>query len=171
MLLIRSKLQKVSEKMNTSLEENEGFKESIQLALQEIINIPHLKNFLIIIMALNGLFAVITPLTVTMISQHQQFVIINAATTIALTSSTLIISSIIGNIAGTTILKNKSLTSCITTATLFLPLLFLSFLLKNIWLYAFSLSSLDLLSGTINPKFYTFILRNLSQKKNRYSNR
>ncbi|MCS4487900.1 MFS transporter [Streptococcus sp. SQ9-PEA] len=164
MLVIRSKLQKVSND-DITIEETESLKESIQLALKEIFRVPLLKNFLMIIMVINGLFSIITPLTVTMISQYQQFVIINNATTIALVSTILIISNIIGNISGATILGNRTLESCIIIATLCLPLLFLSFLLQNIWLYSFILFSLGFLSGSINPKFYAFILNNLSQEK------
>lgn len=137
----------------------------LKLAYIEFKKIPRLIEFLSVIVWINGLFSIISPLIVAIISKNQQFIIVNSATTISLIGVILSVSSILGNITSNTIFKNLSLKKIIYFTLAILPLLFLSFVNQNIGNCYLLLGLLGIASGVANPKFYGFLMNNLSQNK------
>lgn len=137
----------------------------LKLAYIEFKKTPRLIEFLSVIVWINGLFSIISPLIVAIISKNQQFIIVNSATTISLIGVILSVSSILGNITSNTIFKNLSLKKIIYFTLAILPLLFLSFVNQNIGNCYLLLGLLGIASGVANPKFYGFLMNNLSQNK------
>lgn len=137
----------------------------LKLAYIEFKKIPRLIEFLSVIVWINGLFSIISPLIVAIISKNQQFIIVNSATTISLIGVILSVSSILGNITSNTLFKNLSLKKIIYFTLAILPLLFLSFVNQNIGNCYLLLGLLGIASGVANPKFYGFLMNNLSQNK------
>lgn len=137
----------------------------LKLAYIEFKKTPRLIEFLSVIVWINGLFSIISPLIVAIISKNQQFIIVNSATTISLIGVILSVSSILGNITSNTLFKNLSLKKIIYFTLAILPLLFLSFVNQNIGNCYLLLGLLGIASGVANPKFYGFLMNNLSQNK------
>ncbi|HFI0001058.1 TPA: MFS transporter [Streptococcus suis] len=170
MLLLRSQLaplQKVEDRTDIE-EENETehhFLQEIKSAILHLKNIPHLLDYLLIIACLNGLFSIITPLIIAGITHNKNFTIINAATTISLAGVILTVANILGNISANTIFQNVALKKILYFALLGLPFLFLSFLIQNIWFCFLLLFLLGIASGAASPKFYGFLMNNLSPEK------
>lgn len=170
MLLLRSQLaplQKVEDRTDIE-EENETehhFLQEIESAILHLKNIPHLLDYLLIIACLNGLFSIITPLIIAGITHNKNFTIINAATTISLAGVILTVANILGNISANTIFQNVALKKILYFALLGLPFLFLSFLIQNIWFCFLLLFLLGIASGAASPKFYGFLMNNLSPEK------
>ena len=170
MLLLRSQLaplQKVEDRTDIE-EENETehhFLQEIKSAILHLMNIPHLLDYLLIIACLNGLFSIITPLIIAGITHNKNFTIINAATTISLAGVILTVANILGNISANTIFQNVALKKILYFALLGLPFLFLSFLIQNIWFCFLLLFLLGIASGAASPKFYGFLMNNLSPEK------
>lgn len=166
MLFIRAQLKKIihiPEKIASNQEEK--FIVSVKKAIKEIKNIANIKEYLLAISGINGLFSITTPLIVLTIDQNRNFTIINSVTTISLVGVTIAVASIIGNIFSTTILKQVSLRQTLAITISLLPLLFISFIYQDIYFCILILSLLGVLSGSINPKFYGFLMNNLSENK------
>lgn len=167
MLFLKSYLNKllVDIPKIASKKQNDNIIQDIKKAFKELQTIPILKEFLLIISYTNGLFSITSPLIVLIISQNKNFIIINSATTISLSSIIIAIGSILGNITATTILRKASLKYIILTSVSIIPLLFLSFIYQNIWSCFIVLFLLSVMGGNINPKFYGFLMSNLPTEK------
>ncbi|MGV3240256.1 MFS transporter [Streptococcus hyovaginalis] len=167
MLILKTQLQKIMITTEDEIREPQEDKllYSIKKAIKEIKQIPNLKEFLITISCINGLFSIITPLIVSIISQDSNFIILNSVTTISLAGIIIAISNILGNIASTTILKKLTLKSAIYVSTIMFPFLFLTLIYKNIWSCYLLLFLLGLLSSSITPKFYGFLMNRLPSEK------
>lgn len=167
MLLLKSQLQNfmVTIEDETKKQQEEKLFYSIKRAIKGVKQIPNLKEFLITISCINGLFSIITPLIVSVISQDSNFIVLNSVTTISLAGIIIAISNILGNIASTTILKKLPLKSAIYISTTILPFLFLTLIYKNIWSCYSLLFLLGLLSSSITPKFYGFLMNKLPSEK------
>lgn len=77
----------------------------------------------------------------------------------------LTVANILGNISANTIFQNVALKKILYFALLGLPFLFLSFLSQNIWFCFLLLFLLGIASGAASPKFYGFLMNNLSPEK------
>lgn len=165
-LLLRSKIRQIVKEDSISAHsQDESFITSLRSSIQTIKKQPSLKEFLIAISVINGLFSIVTPLIVSTIAQNKNFIFINSATTISLSSVFIATSSILGNILATTLLRNVSLRYLIQGATICLPLLFLAFIHQEVWGCYLLLILLGILSGNITPKFYGFLMNNLPVEK------
>lgn len=167
-LLLRSQLvslQKVEVKTDVTEETEHHFLQEIKSAILHLKNIPSLFEYLLTITYLNGLFSIITPLIIVSITQNKNFIIINTATTISFVGVILTAATILGNIAANTVFQNVALKKILSFALLGLPILFLSFLIQNIWFCFLILFFLGIASGSASPKFYGFLMNNLSPEK------
>lgn len=166
MLFIKSQLESIIKASDyTEINPNQNLLTAIREAVTEIKSIPSLAEFLIVISCINGLFSITTPLIVSTISQNKDFIIVNSAATISFSGVVIAVSSILGIIASTTLLDKISLKYILYIAVALLPILFATFILQNIWLCYLLLFILGTTSGSINPKFYGFLMSNLSPQK------
>lgn len=167
-LLLRSQLvslQKVEVKTDVTEKTEHHFLQEIKSAILHLKNIPSLFEYLLTITYLNGLFSIITPLIIVSITQNKNFIIINTATTISFVGVILTAATILGNITANTVFQNVALKKILSFALLGLPVLFLSFLIQNIWFCFLILFLLGITSGSASPKFYGFLMNNLSPEK------
>lgn len=152
---------------NTSL--GNGLWQDLWLRLKETLSlclaVSELRQSMIIVPLLNGVFNVISILVAVIISQDQGFVFINPAITLATISLVQLFGGIIGSILGVTVLKNLSIQQSLRLATLLAPLVF--FCLYRHWIIGFFIAmfAVMVLAAMINPKMNALILNLLPEEK------
>lgn len=152
---------------NTSL--GNGLWQDLWLRLKETLSlclaVSELRQSMIIVPLLNGVFNVISILVAVIISQDQAFVLINPAITLATISLVQLFGGIVGSILGVTVLKNLSIQQSLRLATLLAPFVF--FCLYRHWIIGFFIAmfAVMVLAAMINPKMNALILNLLPEEK------
>lgn len=139
--------------------------QSLKLTLSEMAAIPDLKACMIIVPVLNGLGAVLITLLTLIMSHNKEFMIFNAATTLAIFQTTNIIGMILGGILSMNLLKNLSISHTLQVASALFSALIFAYYLQNIWLILIFLIPIGIISGAINPKLNTLIYTRISENK------
>lgn len=152
---------------NTSL--GNGLWQDLWLRLKETLSlclaVPELRQAMVIVPFLNGMFNVISVIVAVIISQDQAFVLVNPATTFAVITLAQILGGVFGSLLGTTVLKDLSIQQSLRLVTILLPLVF--FFLYRHWMIGFfaTMFSLMMLAAMINPKMYALVLNRMPEEK------
>lgn len=152
---------------NTSL--GNGLWQDLWLRLKETLSlclaVSELRQSMIIVPLLNGMFNVISVIVAVIISQDQAFVLVNPATTFAVITLAQILGGVFGSLLGTTVLKDLSIQQSLRLVTILLPLVF--FFLYRHWMIGFfaTMFSLMMLAAIINPKMYALVLNRMPEEK------
>lgn len=134
-------------------------KESLVASYQAVQDIPALKAVILIVVALNALFVALSPLIILSMKEESSFVIVNAATTLAASSITFLLGSILGSLMTTSLFKDVSIVQLTKWVSYFPVLLFVSFYFRSIYGVFAILLVTAIFSGSLNPKFNALIYR------------
>ena len=162
-LLLDRPIQQVEESGNQTL-----FKDlwsSMRGAIRECMRIPEIRKSLVILPLLNGIFSVVSTLIAVIISQDQDFVVINPVTTLALLTTCELVGAIIGSVLAMNVLKGLDIVTALRLATIFVPIFFVLLYIHHIYGILLVIFLTMILAGAINPKLNALILNRLPEEK------
>ena len=162
-LLLDRPIQQVEESGNQTL-----FKDlwsSMRGAIRECMRIPEIRKSLVILPLLNGIFSVVSTLIAVIISQDQDFVVINPVTTLALLTTCELVGAIIGSVLAMNVLKGLDIVTALRLATIFVPIFFVLLYIDHIYGILLVIFLTMILAGAINPKLNALILNRLPEEK------
>lgn len=141
-----------------------SFKNSITYVFKEMMKVEEIRLGLLIVPFLNGIFASLSTL-VTLFTKDGQLFLFSTAFTISLPMIAVIVGQLLGNLALMTGFKNLSYRFLVKVLIFLLPLVFISLLLKNIFLLTLVLILTGIIVGIINPKFFALIMNTMPEDK------
>lgn len=141
-----------------------SFKNSIAYVFKEMMKVEEIRIGLLIVPFLNGIFASLSTL-VTLLTKDGQLFLVSTAFTISLPMIAIICGQLLGNLALMTGFKNLSYRFLVKVLIFLLPVVFISLLLKNIFLLIVVLILTGLIVGIINPKFFAIIMNTMPEDK------
>lgn len=171
MLMIRASLDKLLKDRPIKQETTSQttlFKDlwaSLTTALKTCLAIPEIRASMVIVPLLNAIFSVFQILTVAIISQDPNFVILTPTLTLALMTILMMVGGIVGSILAMTLLKNLSIFRTLRLVSLLVPILFISLYSHQIYGLYLTLFLTMILCATINPKMNALIVNQLPEEK------
>lgn len=172
LLLVKTSLDKLLLARPISVEEKTADKnlfkdmwESMKEAIQECMAVPEIRKSIVIIPLLNGMFAVISIIVAVIISHDKQFVIFNAATTLASITLCSLVGGILGSVLAMNLLKNVDMLRGLRLATIFLPVFFFFLYIHNIYGVLIVMFLIMILAASLNPKMNALVLNTLPEEK------
>ena len=99
------------------------------------------------------------------ISQDQNFVVINPVTTLALLTTFELVGAIIGSVLAMNILKGLDIVTALRLATIFVPIFFILLYIHHIYGILLVIFLTMILAGAINPKLNALILNRMPEEK------
>lgn len=102
---------------------------------------------------LNGFFGGLVPIFTLFIKKNKNLSIFPASLKISLLSGVITLAMIAGNLMGTKILRNQSISNLTMFSDIFIILVGSGFLLNNLYVILIASSLLSLFLGTISPRF------------------
>lgn len=164
---LKELLTKQPLKMNEKREEGnfaKGLLDSLKLALKEMNRIPELKMSMVIVPVVNGVFAVLTTVTILTMSTYKDFIIVNSATTIAALTISMTVGNILGSILTMNVLQRVNILTLLRLGCVGITLIFLGLYLHNPYFMIVSLFATGIATGAVNPKFGALIFNNLPEE-------
>lgn len=141
-----------------------GLVDSLKLALKEMTRIPELKMSMVIVPAVNGIFAVLTTVTLLTMSTYKDFIIVNSSTTIVALTISMTVGNILGSILTMNVLQKMDIFTLLRLGCTGLALIFLGLYLHQPYFMIASLFATGIVTGAVNPKFGALIYNNLPEE-------
>lgn len=156
-LTIRKKLKNlISDNVVSPINEKRNiysdFINNFKKTFDELKKFPDLFSVFLIAPFINGVFTVINPMILLMISEYKNFVFVNPQITISTISILLTVFSIMGGMLSTNIFKKFSLLSLLFYGLISAIGVFLSFYFRNIYLLSIFLSIEVVFVTALQPK-------------------
>ncbi|MCI6272323.1 MAG: MFS transporter [Erysipelotrichaceae bacterium] len=156
-LTIRKKLKNlISDNVVSPINEKRNiyadFINNFKKTFDELKKFPDLFSVFLIAPFINGVFTVINPMILLMISEYKNFVFVNPQITISTISILLTVFSIMGGMLSTNIFKKFSLLSLLFYGLISAVGVFLSFYFRNIYLLSIFLSIEVVFVTALQPK-------------------
>lgn len=156
-LTIRKKLKNlISDNVVSPINEKRNiysdFINNFKKTFDELKKFPDLFSVFLIAPFINGVFTVINPMILLMISEYKNFVFVNPQITISTISILLTVFSIMGGMLSTNIFKKFSLLSLLFYGLISAVGVFLSFYFHNIYLLSIFLSIEVVFVTALQPK-------------------
>ena len=167
-LTIRKKLKSlISDDVVLAISEDKSvyadFINNFKKTFNELKMFPDLFSVFLISPLINGVFTVINPMILLMISEYKDFVFVNPQITISTISILLTVFSIIGGMLSTNVFKNFSILSLLFYGLISAVGVFLGFYFHNIYLLFIFLSIEVMFLMALQPKLNAKTINSLSK--------
>lgn len=140
-----------------------GMKRSLQASYQALQGIPAVKGVIVVITALNALFVALSPLLLLSMKETPSFIIVNAATTIAMHSIMYLVGSILGSLLTTSLLKDRSIIQLVRWVVPIPLFIFVGFYFRLIYGVFTFVFVTAVFAGVLNPKLSALLYRTLPE--------
>lgn len=138
---------------------------SMKDAIKACMKIPEIRKSLVVVPVINGVFSVIPIIIAVIMSQDNDFILINPATTLAAITFFSLVGGIIGSILSMNVLKQFGFLLAIRLTTILVPLFFFFLFVHNVYLVFLTLFLATILAGSVNPKMNALIMNKLPEEK------
>ncbi len=138
---------------------------NIKIGFVSIYKNKKIFNIILFFALLNVVTSTIIPLIFILLAEYDSILIVNFTFSVMIVNITFSLGVIFGSFLGSRVFRKWRLFSLIRLCLIISILIFSSMILKNLIVVLIFLFVLSFLSGSISPKFFSFILSNIDKTK------